>query len=85
MSATATLSPEDNRELLDAAAAAFEASREESKRGVTQAKRDIAIALAGADIVIAGRDGRPAAVPGPSGRVHLTRHAGRLRSSPWAL
>jgi hypothetical protein len=70
MNATATtLSPEDNRELLEAAAAAFEASREESKRGVTQAKRDIAIALAGADVVIAVRDGRPAAVPGPSGGV----------------
>ena len=70
MSATATtLSPEDNRELLDAAAAAFDASREESKRGVTQAKRDIAIALAGADMLIAVRDGRPFAEPGPSGGV----------------
>lgn len=70
MSATATtLSPEDNRELLDAAAAAFEASREESKRGVTQAKRDIANAIAGSTVLIAVRDGRPLVEPGPSGGV----------------
>jgi hypothetical protein len=70
MSAAATtLSPEDNRELLDAAATAFDASREDDKRGVTQAKRDLALALAGADLLLAVRDGRPAAEPGPSGGV----------------
>ena len=70
MSVTATtLSPEDNRELLDAAAAALHASREESKRGVTQAKRDMAIALVGTDVLIAARDGRPSCEPGPSGGV----------------
>jgi hypothetical protein len=68
MSAIATtLRPEHNRELLDAAAAAFEASREDSKRGVSQAKRDIALALAGADVLIVARDGRPFTEPGPSG------------------
>ena len=84
MSATATtLSPEDNRELLDAAAAAFDASREESKRGVTQAKRDIAIALAGADVLIAVRDGRPFAEPGPSGGV-LIAFTDDEAASAWA-
>jgi hypothetical protein len=84
MSATATtLSPEDNRELLDAAAAALHASREESKRGVTQAKRDIAIALAGADVLIAVRDGRPFAEPGPSGGV-LIAFTDDEAASAWA-
>jgi hypothetical protein len=67
--AATTLSPGDNRELLDAAATAFDASREDHKRGVTQAKRDLALALAGADLLLAVRDGRPAAEPGPSGGV----------------
>jgi hypothetical protein len=72
MSATVTmLSPEDNRELLDAAAAAFEASREDSKRGVTQAKRDMAIALVATDVLIAVRDRRPACEPGPTGSVMI--------------
>ena len=84
MSATATtLSPEDNRELLDAAAAAFEASREESKRGVTHAKRDIANALAGTDVLIAARDGRPSAEPGPSGGV-LVAFTDDEAASAWA-
>jgi hypothetical protein len=84
MSATATtLSPEDNRELLDAAAAALQASREESKRGVTQAKRDIAIALTGADVLIAVRDGRPFAEPGPSGGV-LIAFTDDEAASAWA-
>ena len=84
MSATATtLSPEDNRELLDAAAAALHASREESKRGVTQAKRDIAIALAGADVLIAVRDGSPFAEPGPSGGV-LIAFTDDEAASAWA-
>jgi hypothetical protein len=70
MSATVTtLSPDDNRELLDAAAAALRASREDSKRGVTQAKRDIAVALVATDVLMALRDGRPSCEPGPSGGV----------------
>jgi hypothetical protein len=70
MSATAiTLSPEDNRELLDAAAAAFDASRQDSKRGVTHAKRDVALALSEADVLVAVRDHRPLCEPGPSGDV----------------
>jgi hypothetical protein len=72
MSATATtLSPEDNRELLDAAAAAFDASREDGKRAVAQAKRDIAVALTGADVLLAVRGGRPSSELGPSGGVLL--------------
>ena len=84
MSATATtLRPEDNRELLDAAAAAFDASREESKRGVAQAKRDIAIALAATRVLIAVRDGRPFAEPGPSGGV-LIAFTDDEAASAWA-
>jgi hypothetical protein len=84
MSAAATtLSPEDNRELLDAAATAFDASREDDKRGVTQAKRDLALALAGADLLLAVRDGRPAAEPGPSGGV-LTAFTDDEAAAAWA-
>lgn len=84
MSATATtLSPENNRELLDAAAAAFEASREESKRGVAQAKRDIANALAATDVLIAARDSRPSAEPGPAGGV-LVAFTDDEAASAWA-
>jgi hypothetical protein len=78
-----TLSPEDNRELLDAAAAAFQASREDSKRGVTQAKRDMAIALTGTDVLIAVRDGRPACEPGPAGGV-LVAFTDDEAASAWA-
>lgn len=78
-----TLSPEDNRELLDAAAAAFDASREDSKRGVTQAKRDMALALSGADVLLAVHDHRPLCEPGPSGGV-LIAFTDDEAASAWA-
>jgi hypothetical protein len=72
MGATATsLSPGDNRELLDAIAAAFGASREEDQRGLYQAKRDVVLALGEHPVLIAVRDGLPLCEPGPSGRVML--------------
>jgi hypothetical protein len=72
MSATATsLSPEDNRELLDAVAAAFDASREDNQRSLQQAKRDVAAALVSHPVLIAVRDGLPCCEPGPSGGVML--------------
>jgi hypothetical protein len=84
MGATATtLSPEHNRELLAAAAAAFDASREDGKRAVAQAKRDIAVALAGADVLVAVRDGRPLCEPGPSGDV-LIAFTDDEAASAWA-
>jgi hypothetical protein len=84
MGATATtLSPEHNRELLDAAAAAFDASREDSKRAVAQAKRDIAIALASADVLITVHDDRPLCEPGPSGGV-LIAFTDKEAASAWA-
>jgi hypothetical protein len=84
MGATATtLTPEDNRELLDAAAAAFDASREDSKRGVTHAKRDVALALSDADLLVAVRDHRPLCEPGPSGGV-LIAFTDDEAASAWA-
>jgi hypothetical protein len=72
MSATVTsLSPEDNRELLEAVAAAADASREENQRGLEQAKRDVASALASHQVLIAVRDGAPVCESGPSGGVML--------------
>ena len=84
MSATATtLSPEDNRELLDAAAAAFDASRDDNQRGVTQAKRDVALALVHAQVLIATRDGHPFSEPGPGGGV-LVAFTDDEAASAWA-
>jgi hypothetical protein len=85
MGATATtLSPEHNRELLDAAAAAFDASREDSKRAVAQAKRDIAVAFTGADVLVAVRDGQPVCEPGPSVDV-LIAFTDDEAASAWAV
>jgi hypothetical protein len=84
MGATAiTLTPEDNHELLDAAAAAFDASREDSKRGVTHAKRDVALALSGADVLVAVHDHRPLCEPGPAGGV-LIAFTDDEAASAWA-
>ncbi|HEY1507438.1 MAG TPA: hypothetical protein VGF93_00440 [Solirubrobacteraceae bacterium] len=84
MSATATsLSPEDNRELLEAVAAAFDASREGDQRGLQQAKREVALALAGHPVLIAVSDGRPSCEPGPSGGVMLA-FSDSEAASAWA-
>lgn len=84
MSATATtLSPEDNRELLDAAAAAFDASRDDNQRGVTQAKRDVALALVHAHVLVATRDGHPLSERGPGGGV-LVAFTDDEAASAWA-
>lgn len=72
MSTTAmTITPEDNRTLLGAVAAAFEASRADDERLLFEAKREVVIALGTGPVLIAADDGLPHSEPGPSGRVTL--------------
>jgi hypothetical protein len=72
MSATAmTISPEDNRTLLGAVAAAFEASRADDERLLFEAKREVVLALGSRPVLVAAEDALPHSVPGPSGRIML--------------
>jgi hypothetical protein len=72
MSATAmTIGPEDNRTLLGAVAAAFEASRADDERLLFEAKREVVLALGSHPVLVAADDGVPHSEPGPSGRVIL--------------
>jgi hypothetical protein len=72
MSATAmTITPDDNRTLLGAVAAAFEASRADDERLLFEAKREVVLVLGSRPVLIAADDGLPHSEPGPSGRVML--------------
>ncbi|HEY2771970.1 MAG TPA: hypothetical protein VGI87_15450 [Solirubrobacteraceae bacterium] len=72
MSTTAmTISPEDNRTLLDAVAAAFDASRTDDERRLFEAKREVVLALGSHPVLVAADDGLPHSEPGPAGRVML--------------
>jgi hypothetical protein len=66
-----SISPEDNRTLLGAIAAAFEASRADDERLLFEAKREVVLSLGSRPVLVAAGDGLPHSEPGPSGRVML--------------
>jgi hypothetical protein len=66
-----TITPEDNRTLLGAVAAAFDASRTDDERRLFEAKREVVLALGSSPVLVAADEGEPHSEPGPSGRVML--------------
>jgi hypothetical protein len=65
------MTPEDNRELLAAVAAAAAASRANDERALFESKRDIVIAFSGHPVLVAVADGQPLSEPGPTGHVMI--------------